>query len=105
MSNVRNVPMSQIIFDVPMQRTLINNKVNINKNNTIQKGNTGTFGKLQRWKVWRNTKVKNNYEPVSLIRSRQFPNYYIIENGRHRIAKLYSEGKRSVRAKIKNKVK
>lgn len=97
MANVKNINFSKIVFDLPMTRTLLNHAINITKNKNITVGNTQTFGKLPRW---RNQMIGNNYAPVMLTKNRKFPGMYVIQNGRHRIAKLYSEGKRTVRARV-----
>jgi hypothetical protein len=93
MSKVRNINVSKIIFDLPMKRSLMSRAIKINNRITFR--NTGTMGQLPRWQ---NKAINNNYPPVVLKKNENFPGMYIIQNGRHRIAKLYSEGKRSVRA-------
>jgi hypothetical protein len=94
----KNVNFSKILFDKPMQRTLLNH---VNKVNNIRVVNMRTFGKLPRWSLYNINVPMVNYTPVTLKSSNEYPGYYEIQNGRHRIAKLYLEGKRTVRAKIK----
>jgi hypothetical protein len=91
----KNVSFSKIIFDKPMQRTLLNH---VNKVNNIKVVNTRTFGKLPRWSFYNINAPMVNYTPVTLKSSKNYPGYYEIQNGRHRIAKLYLEGKRTVKA-------
>jgi hypothetical protein len=94
--------MSQIIFDLPMQKTLLNH---VNKlNNTIKVSKMKTLGnKLPRWRFYNITaSMGNNYNAVTLKKSKNFKGYYEIQNGRHRIAKLYLQGEREVKANIIN---
>ena len=92
--------MSRIIFDLPMRGTLLNH---VNKiNNSIKVLNMKTLGKkLPRWSFYTEPMGKN-YNAVTLKRSKKLKGYYEIQNGRHRIAKLYLQGDREVKANIIN---
>jgi hypothetical protein len=80
-----------------MERTLLKHVSRLE--NFITTGNTKTMGVLPRWNQIVGTNIVN-YEPVVLKRNKNFPGFYVIQNGRHRIAKLYLQGKKNVKARI-----
>lgn len=84
--------MSKIVFDVPMQKQLM--KLGEQLLN-VPKGNTQTIGTLHKWSQSQNLSL-----PVELKTNKNFPGLYVVKNGRHRIAKLYLQGRRTVKAKI-----
>ena len=88
-----NVSMSKIVFDVPMQKMIMKY---VDRLNNVPTGNTGTMGILPRWSSEHNLNI-----PVELTTNKRFPGLYVIKNGRHRIAKLYLQGRRTVKAKLK----